>query len=302
MSPPEITAPRFLPILCNISNAFSFSSKLLSSKTCLTSSVSNLYLSINSFKLFFNKNFNKLNPTSIVSNTSSFIVPVYAKFNATFSSPNFGHNTPGVSSNSIPSSNLIHCFCLVTPGLFPTCAATFLDALLIKEDFPTFGIPSTITRMDFPILPLFLYCSFILLYTFFISAIAFFIPSPELQFTSTADFPSFWILLTHFSFSQLLDKSDLFNNITVDLFFIYSCMSGFWLDTGILASKISTTISISFKSSIICLLVFAICPGYQLMFVDGKLFVSSFIFLFFLISLFWYISIIITSILFYKFI
>ena len=54
MSPPEITAPRFLPILCNISNAFSFSSKLLSSKTCLTSSVSNLYLSINSFKLFFN--------------------------------------------------------------------------------------------------------------------------------------------------------------------------------------------------------------------------------------------------------
>jgi len=72
---------------------------------------------------------------------SSFIVPVKAKFSATSWLSNFGHNTPGVSNNSIFSLIRIHCFCFVTPGLFPTPAVVLFDILLIKEDLPTFGIP-----------------------------------------------------------------------------------------------------------------------------------------------------------------
>ena len=53
------------------------------------------------------------------------------------------------------------------------------------------------------------------------------------------------------------------NTIIFFLFAVISAMSGFWLDIGILASNNSTTISINFTSSVICLLVFAICPGYQ---------------------------------------
>lgn len=78
---------------------------------------------------------------SILSNISSLMVPVKAKFNAISSLSNFGHNTPGVSNNSILSLIRIHCFCLVIPGLFPTPAVVLLEIRLMKEDFPTFGIP-----------------------------------------------------------------------------------------------------------------------------------------------------------------
>lgn len=78
---------------------------------------------------------------STLSNMSSLMVPVKAKFKATFSLSNFGHKTPGVSNNSILSLIRIHCFCLVTPGLFPTPAVVLLEIRLINEDFPTFGIP-----------------------------------------------------------------------------------------------------------------------------------------------------------------
>lgn len=69
------------------------------------------------------------------------MLPVYAKFNPTSSLSNLGHKTPGVSSNSILLLIRIHCFCFVTPGLFPTIADVFLEILFIKEDLPTFGIP-----------------------------------------------------------------------------------------------------------------------------------------------------------------
>ena len=99
------------------------------------------------------KYINSLNATSIVSNTSSFIEPVYAKFSATVSSSNFGHKTPGVSSNSILLAILTHCFCFVTPGLFPTIVVFLLHSLFINDDFPTFGIPSITTLMFFFTLP-----------------------------------------------------------------------------------------------------------------------------------------------------
>ena len=78
---------------------------------------------------------------STFSRISSLMVPVNARFKATSSLSNFGHSTPGVSNNSILSLMRIHCFCLVTPGLFPTPAVVLFEIRLIKDDFPTFGIP-----------------------------------------------------------------------------------------------------------------------------------------------------------------
>ena len=46
-----------------------------------------------------------------------------------------------MSNNSIFLFNLIHCFPFVTPGLFPVFVQAFPTRLLIKVDFPTFGIP-----------------------------------------------------------------------------------------------------------------------------------------------------------------
>lgn len=78
---------------------------------------------------------------STLGNMSSLIVPVKARFKATSWLSNLGHKTPGVSSNSILSLMRIHCFCLVTPGLFPTPAVVLLEIRLMKEDLPTLGIP-----------------------------------------------------------------------------------------------------------------------------------------------------------------
>ena len=50
------------------------------------------------------------------------------------------------------------------------------------------------------------------------------------------------------------------NDKNQSCFYVICAMSGFWLATGIRASHISKTISISFISSIICFLVFSICP------------------------------------------
>ena len=90
-----------------------------------------------------------------ISYAKKYQAPVNAKFNATSWLSNLGHKTPGVSNNSILSLILIHCFCFVTPGLFPTPAVVLFEILFIKDDFPTFGIPSTIALIFLPILPLF---------------------------------------------------------------------------------------------------------------------------------------------------
>ena len=117
---------------------------------------------------------------------SSLIVPVIAKCIPTSSLSNFGHNTPGVSNSSILSFILIHCFCFVTPGLFPTSADVFFAILFINEDFPTFGIPTIITLIFLPIRPLsaiFFRSSSI---SFCISLIVSFIPFPDNASTNIA--------------------------------------------------------------------------------------------------------------------
>ena len=72
-------------------------------------------------------------------------------------SSNLGHSTPGVSRSSNPLPTVNHRFCLVTPGRSCTSALPApppLMSRLIKEDFPTLGTPSTITRMGRPTMPL----------------------------------------------------------------------------------------------------------------------------------------------------
>ena len=53
----------------------------------------------------------------------------------------FGHKIPGVSRSSTSLPSLIQSWCFVTPGVGPVSAAFRLESLLIKLDFPTFGIP-----------------------------------------------------------------------------------------------------------------------------------------------------------------
>ena len=208
----------------------------------------------------------------------SFIVPVNAKFNATSLFSNLGHSTPGVSNSSMFSLIRIHWFFCVTPGLFSTCKDVFLAILFINDDFPTLGIPRTITLIFLPTLPFSACFCNSLFIIFSISLVTLSIPLPVFASVSNAVIPFSLKCSTHSLFCFSSDKSLLFNTIIFFFPFVISAISGFWLDIGILLSSNSTTTSISFKLSIICFLVFAMCPGYQLMLVlFSFIWINSFI-------------------------
>ena len=97
---------------------------------------------------------------SSIGSISSLIAPVIAKFCPTSSLSNFGQSIPGISKSSNPSFILTHCFPLVNPGLFPTPALFFPTILLISLDFPTFGIPTTISLVFTFLRPLAIIFSF----------------------------------------------------------------------------------------------------------------------------------------------
>ena len=82
-----------------------------------------------------------------------------ARFSPTVASSNFGHNTPGISRRSRPSSVGTHCFVRVTPGRFSTFAFLEPARRFIKEDFPTFGIPTIMAFNLLPSIPLSRYLS-----------------------------------------------------------------------------------------------------------------------------------------------
>ena len=86
---------------------------------------------------------------------------------------------------------LIHCFCFVTPGLFPTIADVFLEILFINEDFPTLGIPRIITLMFLPILPFCVATFKSSSITLFISLDTCSIPLPEFESTRIVGIPLF---------------------------------------------------------------------------------------------------------------
>ena len=162
-----------------------------------------------------------------MSNISSFIVPVKHKFNATSSLSNFGHNTPGVSSNSILSFIRIHCFCFVTPGLFPTPADVLFAILFMNDDFPTLGIPSIIALIFLPVLPFCACCSKSTCIIFSTSFMKLSIPFPEFESTNTAGIFLLLKYSTHSLFCFSSDRSHLFNTIIFFLFFVISAMFGF---------------------------------------------------------------------------
>ncbi len=83
---------------------------------------------------------------SVTDTTLSFMEPISASFRPTSWFSNFGHKIPGVSRSSSDLFSLIHCFPFVTPGLFPVFVHAFPAKELIKVDFPTLGIPTTIAR------------------------------------------------------------------------------------------------------------------------------------------------------------
>ena len=71
----------------------------------------------------------------------------------TSGSSNFGQRMPGVSKSSKPPSTFTHCLPRVTPGLF-SAFAPFRPAIwLINVDFPTFGMPTTMSLSGRPTCP-----------------------------------------------------------------------------------------------------------------------------------------------------
>jgi tripeptide aminopeptidase len=64
----------------------------------------------------------------------------------TFNAVNGVVTIEGVSSISRSRSITIHCLARVTPGRSPTLALLRLAALLMKDDLPTLGMPSTAVR------------------------------------------------------------------------------------------------------------------------------------------------------------
>ena len=72
--------------------------------------------------------------------------PMKARRSPTCWSSNRGHKIPGVSRSSRVLLRRIHWFPFVTPGLFPVLAQAFPAKELMKVDFPTLGIPTTMAR------------------------------------------------------------------------------------------------------------------------------------------------------------
>ena len=104
----------------------------------------------------FITNFISSMASSTSSTISSLIEPINARFIPVCSLSNLGHSIPGVSKSSTFLLRLIHCLPFVTPGLFPVFALAFRHIELIKVDFPTFGIPTTMALTGLFIIPLFL--------------------------------------------------------------------------------------------------------------------------------------------------
>ena len=83
----------------------------------------------------------------------SFIAPVKLNFLPTSSSSNLGQSIPGVSNSCNALPTLIHCCCLVTPGLLPVCVILRFASLFINVDLPTFGIPTIIALLALGLSP-----------------------------------------------------------------------------------------------------------------------------------------------------
>ena len=146
---------------------------------------------------------------------------------------------PGVSKSCMLFSRESHCFPLVTPGRLPVWALFFPVIRLIRDDLPTLGTPTIIRRKFF----LRSWSRFFLSCSLFSRLYSCFTPSPLMQFIARVKFPCSEKKSVHFSFSFLSDRSLLLRTINRRFSPTISSMMGFLLETGILASITSMTIS-----------------------------------------------------------
>ena len=197
---------------------------------------------------------------SSVSTTSSLTAPVKASFSPTAMSSNLGHSTPGISSSSMPSEIITHCLSRVTPGLSSTFAFFRLARRLIKELFPTLGMPTTIRWSILPPMPRDSLRSIRGDSTLRTVSSNLSRPLPERQSTASAA-PSFEKYESHLSFAAGSAVSHLFITMISGLPCISSLMSGLRLERGTRASMISTTASTSGRFFCIIRLVLVMWPG-----------------------------------------
>ena len=181
----------------------------------------------------------------------------------TSSLSNLGQRMPGVSKSSRSLLSLIHCFPLVTPGLFPVFAQAFPANELMNVDFPTFGIPTTIALTGRFLIPRFLSRSIFSRHASCTLGWIALIPCPVFALISRTWKPRSLKYVIHCLFAAGSARSDLFRRISRDLFLPSSSISGFLLESGTLASTSSITRSMRLIFSCIMRFAFVMCPGYH---------------------------------------
>ena len=78
------------------------------------------------------------------------IAPPKASRSEASSSSTFGHMIPGLSESVMPFFRTTCCWLFVTAGLSPVFATLRSISVLMSVDFPTFGMPTMITRAVLP--------------------------------------------------------------------------------------------------------------------------------------------------------
>ena len=212
----------------------------------------------------------------------SLIAPVKASRSPTVWSSNLGQSTPGVSSISKPFATVNHWLPRVTPGRSADTALLRPATRLMKVDFPTFGMPTIMTRIDGLSIPLALYDSMRGARSSLSAGTNLSTPRPLLQSTAMARVFSPERALTHSAVALRSAMSHLFSRMTRGLPAVRVAISGLRDDTGILASMISATASTSLRSFSIWRLVFVMWPGnHWIVWVctDGAAFLSTLSFL-----------------------
>ena len=191
------------------------------------------------------------------------IAPVQASRMPTRSSSNLGHRMPGVSSRSIPLSTRNHWLPRVTPGLSAALADLRPMMRLMKVDFPTFGMPTTITRTALPTRPFSFHWAILSassVRTAFENAC---VPVPARLSVSMTAMPCARKCFAHAAVILGSARSMRLSIISRGLPAAISSISGLRDTCGMRASTTSQTASTCLIYSAICRRVFVICPGYH---------------------------------------
>ena len=184
--------------------------------------------------------------------------PMSARCRPTCWSSKRGHKIPGVSKSSKVLFKRIQWLPFVTPGLFPVFAQALPAKELIKVDFPTFGMPTTIVRMGRFKIPLRRSLSIFSLHASCCAVCTCFkVPLLRASIFTTW-MPMSSNIWAHLRVSVSSARSALFNRTILAFPAASLSISGLRLEKGTLASTSSITKSISLISSCIALLALVI--------------------------------------------